>query len=187
MQPNENKKCYCALPKNCAHLTFLKKSCSLGQGFSTFFDVAAHFSPRLWFWAHFTKNLFQNSWLGAIIALSQNISWPTWRNFAAHQWATTHRLRSTGLGLVRWFATKLHNSKSFWSICMKFSGLASLHMKNICGKFRCKQTSTRKVIALAFVHVNPHPVYSIEWRIYASFPNLCIWTTHTCVIQQQRC
>ena len=30
------------------------------------FDVAAHFSPRLWFWAHFTKNLFQNSWLGVI-------------------------------------------------------------------------------------------------------------------------
>ena len=55
------------------------------------FDVAAHFSPRLWFWTHFTKNLFQNSWLGAIIALSRNISRPTWRSFAAH------RLRSAEL------------------------------------------------------------------------------------------
>jgi len=55
------------------------------------FDVAAHFSPRLWFWAHFTKNLFQNSWLGVIIALSRNISRPTWRSFAAH------RLRSAEL------------------------------------------------------------------------------------------
>jgi len=33
---------------------------------------------------------------------------------------------------------------------MKFSGLAYLDMKNICGKFRCKQTSTQKVIALVF-------------------------------------
>jgi len=41
------------------------------------FDVAAHFSPRLWFWAHFTKKLFQNSWLGVILALSRNISRPT--------------------------------------------------------------------------------------------------------------
>jgi len=40
------------------------------------FDVTAHFSPRLWFWVHFTKNLFQNSWLGVIIALSRNISRP---------------------------------------------------------------------------------------------------------------
>ena len=56
----------------------------LRQCFSTF-DVAAHFSPRLWFWAHFTKNLFQNSWLGVIIALSRNISRPTWRSFAANQ------------------------------------------------------------------------------------------------------
>jgi len=55
------------------------------------FDVAAHFSPRFWFWAHFTKNLFQNSWLRVIIALSRNISRPTWRRFAAQ------RLRSTRL------------------------------------------------------------------------------------------
>jgi len=55
------------------------------------FDFAAHFSPRLWFWAHFRKNLFQNSWLGVIIALSRNISQPTWRSFAAA------RLRSAAL------------------------------------------------------------------------------------------
>ena len=59
------------------------------------FDVASHVSPRLWFWAHFTKNLFQNSWLGVIIALSRNISRPTWRSFAPH------RLRSAGLD--QWF------------------------------------------------------------------------------------
>jgi len=84
--------------------------------------------------------------------------------------------KSCSLGLVRWFATKLRNSKSFWSICMKFSGLACLDMKNIYGKCRGKQTSTRKVIALALIHVNPQPAYSIEWRIYASFRTLCIWT-----------
>ena len=37
------------------------------------FDVEAHFSPRLWFWAHFTKNLFQNSWLGIPITSFKNI------------------------------------------------------------------------------------------------------------------
>jgi len=42
-------------------------------------------------------------------------------------------------------------------------------MKNICGKLHCKQTSTQKAILLAFIHVNPHLAYSIEWRIYASF------------------
>jgi len=78
--------------------------------------------------------------------------------------------------LVRWFSTKLHNSKSLWSICVTFSGILCLVLENTCGKFRCKQTSMRKVIALAFIYVNPHPVYSIEWRIYASFRNLCIWT-----------
>jgi len=40
---------------------------------------------------------------------------------------------------------------------MKFSGLACLDMKNICGKFRYKLTSMRKVIALAYV--NPHLAY----------------------------
>ena len=50
-----------------------------------------------------------------------------------------------------------------------------LVMKNICGKFRCKQTSMRKVIALEFIYVNPHPTYSIEWRMYASSRTLCIW------------
>jgi len=54
-------------------------------------DFAAHFSQRLWFWAHFTKNLFQNSWLNVIIALSRNISRLTWRSVAAH------RLRSAEL------------------------------------------------------------------------------------------
>ena len=40
------------------------------------FDVAAHFSPRLWFWAHFTKILFQKSWLGVIMATKQSIIYP---------------------------------------------------------------------------------------------------------------
>jgi len=93
LQPNECKKYYCVSPNNCSHLTFLKKSCSLG--------------------------------------------------------------------LARWFATKLHNSRSFWWICMR---LACLDMKNICRKFRCKQTSTQKVVALVF-----------EWRIYGSIRTLCIW------------
>jgi len=31
-------------------------------------------------------------------------------------------------------------------------------------------------ILLAFIHINPHPAYSIEWRIYAPFHTLCIWT-----------
>jgi len=30
LQPNEYKKCYCVLPNNCSHLTFLKQSFSLG-------------------------------------------------------------------------------------------------------------------------------------------------------------
>jgi len=47
------------------------------------FDVAAHFSPRLWFWAHFTKNLFQNSWLGVIIATRRNYCVIS-EHFAAH-------------------------------------------------------------------------------------------------------
>jgi len=59
---------------------------------------------------------------------------------------------------------------------MKFSGLACIDMKNICGKFRCKQTSTQKVFALAFMHINPHSAYSIEWRLYVSFRTLCIST-----------
>jgi len=59
---------------------------------------------------------------------------------------------------------------------MKLSGLACLDMNNICGKFHCKQTSTWKVTASAFIHINPHPAYSIEWRIHASFSTLCIWT-----------
>jgi len=108
LQPNEYKNCYCVLPNNCSHTTFLKKSCSLGP--------------------------------------------------------------------ARWFATKLHNSKCFWSTFMKFSGWACLDMKTICGKVRCKQTSIRKVIALAFIYVNPHLAYLVEWRIYASFRTLCIWT-----------
>jgi len=37
-----------------------------------------------------------------------------------------------------------------------------LVIKNIRGKFHWQQTSTRKVIALAFVYVNPHQVYPIE-------------------------
>jgi len=45
---------------------------------------------------------------------------------------------TSGLGLVRRFATKHHNSKSFWSISMKFSGFACLDMKNICVKLRSK-------------------------------------------------
>jgi len=53
------------------------------------FYVAAHFSPRLLFWAHFTQNVFQNIWLGVIIALSRNISPPTCRSFAAHRWRST--------------------------------------------------------------------------------------------------
>ena len=64
------------------------------------FDIAAHFSPRLWFWTHLTKHLFQNSWPRVIIALSRNISRLTWRSFAAH------RLRSAaleGLPTLRWF------------------------------------------------------------------------------------
>jgi len=66
---------------------------------------------------------------------------------------------SCSIDLGRWFATQLHYSNRFWSIRVKFSGLACLDMKNSCGNFRCKQTSTRKVIALAFIHVNPHPAY----------------------------
>jgi len=38
------------------------------------------------------------------------------------------------------------------------------------------QTSMRKIISLAFIYVNLHLAYSIEWRIYASFRTLCIWT-----------
>jgi len=45
---------------------------------------------------------------------------------------------------------------------MKFSGLACLDMKNICGKFRCKQTRTQKVIGLAFKHVNLYLVYILH-------------------------
>jgi len=48
---------------------------------------------------------------------------------------------------------------------LKVSGLACLDMTNICRICRCKQTSMRKIIALVF-----------EWRIYASFLTLCIWT-----------
>jgi len=34
---------------------------------------------------------------------------------------------------------KLHNlKKSFWSICMKFSGVMCLDRKNICGNNHCK-------------------------------------------------
>jgi len=58
-------------------------------------DAAAPFSPRLWFWAHFTKNLFQNSWLGVIIAFSRNISRPTWRSFAAHRLRSAREARSS--------------------------------------------------------------------------------------------
>jgi len=70
--------------------------------------------------------------------------------------------KSYSLGLARWFATKLHNSKSFWSICIIFSGLACLDMKNICGKFHCKPTSTQKVNALAFIYIDSHLAYLIE-------------------------
>jgi len=84
--------------------------------------------------------------------------------------------KSCSLGLARWFATKLHNSQSFWSISMKILGFTCLDMKNICGRFRGKQPTTRKVIALVFLYVNPHLAYLIEWRIYASFRTLCIWT-----------
>jgi len=54
------------------------------------FDVAAHFSPRLWFWAHFTKNLFQNSWLGVIMVVKQSshyivgYAWPEITTFPLH-------------------------------------------------------------------------------------------------------
>jgi len=49
-----------------------------------------------------------------------------------------------------------------------FPGLMCAGMKTISGKFRCKQTSMGKVIALAFICVIPHPAHSIEQRIYAS-------------------
>jgi len=49
---------------------------------------------------------------------------------------------------------------------MKFAGLMCAGTKNIGGKCRCKPTSTKKVIVLAFICVYPHPVHSIEWRIY---------------------
>jgi len=52
-------------------------------------------------------------------------------------------------------------------------------MKNICEKFCCKQTSTWKIIVLAFIYVNLHPAYSIKWCIYVSFSTLCIWTDDT--------
>jgi len=73
----------------------------------------------------------------------------------------------------RWFSTKHYNSKRFWSICIKFSGIMCQVIKNIRGKFCCKQTSMQKAIALAFIYVNLHLVYSIEWRI--------------CVNQHRRC
>ena len=63
---------------------------ALNRCFSTFLMSRSTFR-RDWFWAHFTKNLFQNSWLGVNIALPRNISRPTLRAFA------THRLRSAGL------------------------------------------------------------------------------------------
>jgi len=60
---------------------------------------------------------------------------------------------------------------------MKFSGLACLYIKNNCGKFRCKQTSMRKVIALVF-----------KWRIMRrSAPCAFERMTHICVIQLRRC
>jgi len=35
-------------------------------------------------------------------------------------------------------------------ICKKFSGLACLDMKNICGKFRCKQNKYAKSYRIVF-------------------------------------
>ena len=80
-------------------------------------------------------------------------------------------------------STKRHNSKTVWSICMKFPGIMCLVMKNICGKFRCKQTSSRKVIALAFIYVNPHLAYSMN---DAYMPCAFERMTHMCVNQRLR-
>jgi len=46
LQPNEYKKCHCVLPNNCSHLTFLKKSCSLGlvRWFATNFTTQSFWS-----------------------------------------------------------------------------------------------------------------------------------------------
>ena len=80
-------------------------------------------------------------------------------------------------------STKRHNSKTVWSICMKFPGIMCLVMKDICGKFRCKQTSSRKVIALAFIYVNPHLAYSMN---DAYMPCAFERMTHMCVNQRLR-
>jgi len=48
-------------------------------------------------------------------------------------------------------------------------------MKIICGNFFAKK-STRKVFALVFIYINPHPAYSIEWHVYALFTTMRIWT-----------
>jgi len=82
--------------------------------------------------------------------------------------------KSCSQGLARWFDTKLRDSKCFLLICMKFSGIMCLVIKNICGKFCFKHAIIRKVITLAFIYVNPHPAYSI-------------WMTHICVIPHLVC
>jgi len=49
-------------------------------------------------------------------------------------------------------------SQLLQSSCMKFSGFMCLGIRNLCGNFCCKQTSTWKVFVLAFICGNLHPV-----------------------------
>jgi len=53
LQPNQHKKCYCVLPNNCTHQTFLKKSCSLRQRWAldwTWIGLDPDYDKMCWIW-----------------------------------------------------------------------------------------------------------------------------------------
>jgi len=73
LQPNEYKKCYCVLRSIGSHLTFLKKSCSLG--------LARWFAIKL----HNSNSFGQNiNFVGLMCRGMKNIS----RNFPGKQTST---------------------------------------------------------------------------------------------------
>jgi len=80
---------------------------------------------------------------------------------------------SCRLGLASWLDTKLHNSKCFQSICMKFSRLMCLGIKNICRNFCCKRRRMKRVNTLSFSLTDKSGSCKVN-DIHMSFRNRCI-------------
>ena len=112
---------------------------TLEQCFSTFLMLRPTFH-RDWFWAHFPKNLFQNSWLGIIMAMKQS-SHQLYRRVCVTR---NHNRSSTLQSLKERVRPQAHLSASrtkkwsYWSVesapTRPYVEHFAAHLKELCGQ-----------------------------------------------------